>query len=144
MGVVAFDYGAWAARYPELAASVSQPQAQGYWNEAGLYLDNTASSLVTDDSVGGQRATLLNMVTAHIAQLNAYQNGQAASPLVGRISSATEGSVTVQASMDAQPGSAAWWQQTKYGAAYWAATSHYRTARYRPGPQRQFNSYRPW
>ena len=31
------------------------------------------------------------------------------------------------------PGSAQWWQQTKYGAAFWAATSQYRGMRYVPG-----------
>ena len=30
---------------------------------------------------------------------------------------------------------AEWFVQTKYGAAYWAATARYRTARYYPGPQ---------
>lgn len=138
MAAVAFDYGAWAARYPELAAWVSQPQALAYFNEAGLYCDNTDASPIADDSVGGQRSMLLNMVTAHIAKLNAPVNGQAASPLVGRITSATEGSVTVQADMGQQPGSAAWFQQTQYGAAFWEATRRYRSMRYVPGPARRF------
>lgn len=144
MGIVAFDYSAWATRYPELSASVSQPLAQQYFNEAQLYCDNTACSPIRDDSLGGQRSMLLNMVTAHIAALNAALNGQASSPLVGRISNAAEGSVSVQTQNDYPPGTVQWWQQTKYGASFWAATAQYRTMRYIPGPEYIPDPYRPW
>ena len=130
MGIVTFDYVAWSARYPEIAAYVPQATAQAYFNEAQFYCDNTPQSLITDDSVGGQRSMLLNMVTAHIATLNAPLNGQPSSPLVGRISNASEGSVSVQTQNDYPPGTPQWWQQTKYGAAFWAATAGYRTMRY--------------
>lgn len=128
-GVVSFDYPAWAARYPELSTSVAQPLAQLYFNEAGLYLNNTASSVVRDLSA---RAMLLNMLTAHIAKMNATINGQPPSPLVGRISAAGEGSVSVGTDYQV-PGTAAWFAQTPYGAAYWQATLPYRSARYVPG-----------
>lgn len=53
--------------------------------------------------------------------------------IVGRIASATEGSVSVAAEYDAPPNaSQAWLIQTKYGAEYWSATAKYRTARYVP------------
>ena len=133
MGVVAFDYPAWAARYPELSASVSQPLAQQYFNEAQLYCDNTPCSPIRDDSIGGQRALLLNMLTAHIAALNAALNGQPSSPLVGRIGRASEGSVSVQAQMDMPAGSPQWYVQTRYGAAFWQATAQYRSMHYVPG-----------
>jgi len=126
-GIVTFDYGAWSARYPELAASVNATLAGAYFAEAGLYCDNTDCSRIWDVNA---RALLLNMVVAHIAALNATINGQAASPLVGRISNATEGSVSVQTQMDYPPGSAQWFVQTRYGAAFWAATAQYRTMRY--------------
>lgn len=127
MPVVVFDYATWSARYPELAAALSPAVAQAYFDEASLYLDNTEASPVCDP---GQRATLLNMITAHIAAMNM----PGSSPLVGRITSATEGSVSVQAAYaDATPGSMAWYVQTKYGAAYWAATARYRTGFYTPG-----------
>ena len=77
------------------------------------------------------------MITAHIAQLNSGTAAQAASPLVGRITNATQGSVSVATSGDmGEPasGSAAWFQQTKYGAAYWQASMPYRKGgRYNPG-----------
>jgi hypothetical protein len=133
-GVVVFDYAAWALRYPELAASVPQPLAQQYFNEAQLYCDNTPCSPIRDWKPGGERAMLLNMVTAHIAALNAPIGGQGSSPLVGRINSATEGSVSVQSQLDMPPGTAQWFAQTKFGLAFWTATAQYRTMRYVPGP----------
>ena len=133
-GVVSFDYTAWAMRYPELSASVAQPLAQLYFNEATLYLNNTGASVVRDLCT---RATLLNMLTAHIAALNAPLNGQASSPLVGRIATASEGSVSVGTDLQV-PGSAAWAAQTKYGLAWWQATLPYRSARYIRGPRSSY------
>lgn len=140
-GVVVFSYANWAARYPEFS-SVSPATAQQYFNEAQLYCDNTPCSIVADSRPGGEREILLNMMTAHIAQLSQPVGGVAASgsstpaapsPLVGRISSATEGSVSVQTQMDLPPGSAQWFAQTQYGAAYWQATAKYRMMTYVPG-----------
>lgn len=138
-GVVTFDYAAWIVRYPEFAA-VSEPLAQAYFDEATLYLNNSPCSLAAYDPNATPpvttRATLLNMLTAHIAQLNKAVAGGAPSPLVGRIETATEGSVTVSVGKYADNVSvtAAWYLQTPYGAAYWAATARYRTARYVPAP----------
>ena len=123
--VVTFDYTGWTLRYPEFV-SVTQPLAQAYFNEACLYCDNTGAGPVNDAPT---LSMLLNMLTAHIAQLNAAIGGQAASPLVGRISEATEGSVHVSADLPAVPGSAAWFAQTKYGLAFWQATAQFRTFR---------------
>lgn len=138
-GVVTFDYSAWSAMYPVIAASVNQQSAQMYFNQAQLYCDNTVCSPVTDASVGGQREMFLYMLTAHIALLNAPINGQPPNPLVGRISNATEGSVSVQTQMDYPPGSPQWYMQTQPGASYWAASAGYRVMQYVPGPCRQFD-----
>lgn len=133
-GVVTFNVAAFRARYPEFA-SVSDPLLQAYFDEAAMaYLDNTDGSRVQQIE---QRSVLFNMLVAHTAALNAGVNGQPASPLVGRINSATEGSVTVQAAMDGVPGTAAWFMQTKYGAAYWQATAGYRTMLYVQGCSRR-------
>ena len=139
-GVVTFNYSAWALIYPELSASVLQTQAQEFFYEAALYLSNTPTSLVRDLN---QRAMLLNMLTSHIAAMRASINGQQPSPLVGRISSAGEGSVNVQTTADYPPGSAQWYNSTKYGAAFWQATVALRRMRYIPGP-RQPNWGHPW
>lgn len=133
MGSVVFDYAAWAARYPEFG-QIGSMAAQSYFDEATLYCDNTDTSPVADLA---QRALVLGMATAHIAALYGGVNGEAPSPLVGRISSASEGSVSV--SVDAGSGGSAtqaYWTQTRYGLAWWAATAQYRRGRYVPGPGR--------
>ena len=140
MGIVAFDYDAWVVRYPELAGSVSPQLAAAYFTEAELYCDNTPGSIVTDEN---RRSLFLNMLVSHIAQLNAPLNGQPSQTLVGRISSATQGSISVSIANDYPPGTVQWYQVTKYGAAYWAATAAYRTAKYVPGPVRNMDPFRP-
>ena len=101
-----------------------------FYAEAGLYLNNSGYGPVSD---AGVQALLMNMVTAHIAALYAGVNGQAASPLVGRVSNAGEGSVSVTTDMGPAVGTQAWFQQTQYGAAAWAAMAPYRRGQYVPG-----------
>jgi hypothetical protein len=125
-GVVTFDPVAFQGRYPEFS-TLAGTLLTAYFNEATLYLDNSASSRVTQVET---RQPLLWMLTAHIAALNGGVNGQAPTPLVGRVNSATEGSVSVQAEMPNASPSAAWFNQTKYGAAYWQATVRFRTMQY--------------
>lgn len=130
MGVVAFDLTKFRARYPEFA-TVADASIEGCFDEATIYLNNTERSIVRDV---GRRAVLLNMLTAHIVALNFGVNGQPASSLVGRIASASEGSVSVSIASSDVPGTAGWFAQTKYGYSYWQATSPYRTFRYVPRP----------
>lgn len=138
---VTFDYAGWVARYPEFSA-LTQGQAQGYFDEAGIYCANDTCNPAFPYGI---LPTLLNMLTAHIAWLNAPRDaqgnvvsvGQPASPLVGRVNSASEGSVSVSTDMgDANAGSPsqAWYMQTRYGAAYWAATAQFRNAQYLANP----------
>ena len=138
---VVFNYAAWAALYPELSASVNSAQATGYFNQAQLYCDNSACSVIDNSAPVYERTTLLNLVTAHIAQLFAALNGNASPTLVGRITSAAEGSVNVSVDMQYPPGSAQWFMQTKYGAMFWQGTVKYRSMRYAPGPQGRINPY---
>jgi hypothetical protein len=139
-GIVTFDYATWAARYPELALSIDTAQAQGYFDTACLYVDNTALSMVPV----GPRASILYLTTSHVAQLLASQNGQPASPLVGRISGAGQGSVNVTTELNT-PQSAAWFAQTRYGLLAWQALAPYRTALYIPGGRPVFpGSMSPW
>ncbi|NWC11932.1 DUF4054 domain-containing protein [Pseudomonas agarici] len=129
MGIVVFNVAGFRARYPEFS-SVSDELLQAYFDEATIYLNNTECSPARDLA---KRALLLNMLVAHIAAMNSGVNGAESSPLVGRINSATEGSVSVTTDMGAVSGSAAWFMQTKYGAAYWQATVNLRSFRYIPG-----------
>lgn len=129
MAVVVFDLAGFRVRYPEFA-TVADALLGAYFVEATAYLNNTDSSLVADLVL---RSMLLNMLTAHVAAMNSGVNGQTASGLVGRVTSASEGSVSV--SVDAGPvtGSSAWFMTTRYGAAFWQATARFRTMRYIPG-----------
>jgi hypothetical protein len=133
--VATFVYASWAARFPEFAATVSSSQAADlFTNEAGLYLDNTDSSPVPDIPT---RTRLLWLVTAHLAQLAYGSALKPLGPLVGRIDSATQGSVSVTAKYPDQAGLAAWFAQTPYGAEFWVATAYLRQFRYRaPAPRR--------
>lgn len=131
MTAVVFDSAAFKARYPEFAA-VGDPLLQACFGEAGLYLSNTDNSPVQNVT---RRAVLLNMLTAHIAALGGALSSDGQPRPVGRVSSATEGSVS--ASMEyLAPGSSAWFAQTQYGAAFWQATSSLRGFRYIPQPTR--------
>ena len=135
MGAIAtFDYAAWIARYPEFS-SVTEPLATAYFGEASLYLTNDGSGPVNDPI---RQSILMNMLTAHIAELNSGVGGQAPSGLAGPITSASQGSVSVSVTVGTQPMAAAWYMATKYGAQFWRATASYRTMRYRAGPQRKF------
>ncbi len=132
MGVqVSFNYPQWTARYPEFAY-LSALLAQEYFNEATMYHANDGSGPV---STAQQQTILLNMLTAHIAKMNApLATGAPAPDTVGRVSNASEGSVSVALDNPYPPGDPQWFQQTKYGSAYWAATRPFRTMRYRTTP----------
>lgn len=129
MTVVVFDYSVWSIIYPEVA--VSAPRAQHFFDFATGYLDNSDCSPVQDIH---RRTMLLGLLTAHIASLFGPTNGQAASPLVGRISAASEGSVSVSAELNV-PDTATFFAQTKYGLTYWQMMAGYRTMHYRTGPR---------
>lgn len=152
MPPVLFDAQAWQARYPALFATLGAEGAQACFDQASLFLANDDTSPVRSPT---RRAALLGLIAAHLGQLGLgggpdYSasgplalTGAAAPPmvatssetpaLVGRISSARMGSVAVEADMGPVTATQAWWAQTPYGAAYWAATAFLRTARYVPG-----------
>ena len=121
MSVVSFNSTAFLARYPEFT-SLGAPLLSQYFTEAGMYCRNDGCGPITDLAV---LSTLLNMLTAHIAALNGGVNGQQPSQYVGRVSSASEGSVSASLEMKSEIG-AAWYMQTKYGAAFWQASLPYR------------------
>ena len=130
---VTFNYAVWVARYP-IFSGVSQPLAQSFFDEACLYCVNRLGPVPTTTEL----SLLLNMLTAHVAWLAGQGTGNpsnGAGP-VGRLSDATEGSVSASFQNDYPPGTPQWYQQTQFGAAFWAATAKYRTFRYRSGIRR--------
>lgn len=141
MGVqVTFDYTVWSTRYSEFAANVTEAQAQLFFNEACLYHPNDGRGPINDPGV---QLMLLNMVTAHIAKLAVPGPGGFLNSPPGRISSTSGGGVSVSSESE-MPGTADWYKTTHYGRAYWGAMAPSRTARYVPGPQRQFDAFIPW
>lgn len=117
-----FNWTEWSVLYPELVAKgVTEPYATALFNgPAGLFLANNDASIICDVDL---RRTFLNMIVAHLAATQ----GPGSSGLVGRISAASEGSVSVSADYGTQAASAAYWLQSPYGAQYWQATAPYRT-----------------
>ena len=133
MPAVVFDPAAFKARSPEFAA-VADPTLAACFDEAGLYLSNGDNSRVQNLA---RRATLLNMLTAHVAYIGGLLSADGMPRPVGRVSQASEGSVSAAfEGVPPTPGSGAWFQQSQYGAAFWQATSSLRGMRYIPCPTR--------
>jgi hypothetical protein len=138
LGVVVFDPAAFIASYP-MFSTVATNTLTANFGVATLYLNNSCCSVVTDANV---RQSLLNLLTAHVTALFNGVGGAAPAGIVGRIAQATEGSVSVAAEYSSQVSqSQAWYLQTAWGAAYWAATVNYRGMRYVAAPRR---NYGPW
>ncbi len=157
-GPVVFDYQWFQRRYPTIAEWCDPDTAEEYFALATVFLDNrdaggatpawSANYLAIYDVFGypGSRAgqslvtdiptrqRLLGLLTAHIATLFAPLNGVPSPTFVNRISSASEGSVSVSYDIPTVAG-AEWFTLTKYGWMYWQATAVYRTFRYIPGRQ---------
>jgi len=144
MSAVTYNFDDWIALFPEFSGC-SPAQGQGYFNRASAVFMNDVSNPVYGAQGASGFQTILYLLVSHIAWLNAPRDasgnpsasGAPASPIVGRINSANQGSVSVQADMgDANSGSPsqAWYMQTKYGAEFWAATAPQRTANYLANP----------
>lgn len=133
MAVATFDAAAFKARYPEFAPT-SNASLSYCFDDAGMYLNNTDSSIVQDIP---KRTRLLWMLTAHIAVLGGMLSTDGKPLPVGRVSQASEGSVSASFEYTAAtPGSGAWFTQTAYGAMFWQATTSLRGARYIAQPTR--------
>ena len=131
MTVVVFNPTAFKSRYPEFAA-VADATLSACFVEAGIYLSNKDNSPVQDVT---RRALMLNMLTAHIAYIGGMLSADGMPRPVGRVSQATEGSVSASfEGVPPTPGTGAWFQQSQYGAAFWQATSCLRGFRYRSRP----------
>ena len=137
MASVTFNYQTWVARFPELADAVAEPLALAYFAEVPAFVRND-TCLTGGDA--GLLLAVMNLLVAHLAALYAPVNGQPASPLVGRISSATQGSVSVSTTMDL-PQAAQWFAQSRYGAQAWQMLKPAMSMHYLPGRTRNMN---PW
>lgn len=151
---VVFDFPTWVALFPEFGALNATLGGAYFTRATGSIIANATTNPAFND---GNLSYLIYLATSHVAWLscpkdpsgNPSATGQPASPLVGRINSASEGSVSVQTEWPANDPVAQekYLTQTKYGAELWNALAQYRTAQYaaRPtfvAPFRRF--FRTW
>jgi uncharacterized protein DUF4054 len=130
--VVVFNYPAWLVAYPAFG-NVPIGQAQEFFNRACTLCDNTATSPIPNSAPTFLRTLMLNAATAHFAYLFTPDAAGNVRP-VGRMSAAAEGSVSLSLDyVTPQTATAAFWNQTQYGAYFWAASLPYRSFRYIPG-----------
>ena len=141
MGVIVqFDWNQFILAFPQFETTLNPQQAAlVVLPYAQQYCRNDGGGPVTDP---GLQSALLNLMVAHVAQLLFGSSTQPVSPLVGRISSATEGSVSVDAEMPTTPQSA-WYMQTVYGSMFYQLSLPFRTFRIipHPWPQPQIGGY---
>lgn len=118
----------WKTWFPEFAA-VPDASATGYFNRGTLLCANKIGPVPDTTTL----TAYLYLLTAHICALSNPITSRGANPSSppGALSSATEGSVSATFTNNYPPGSAQYYQQTKYGSEYWAATALYRTFQYR-------------
>lgn len=129
-GIAQLDPNEWLKLYP-MYDNLTIEQVDDLLIAATDFLENTVCSVVQDVE---KRKRLIYLVAAHLAYLF-YQdkNGNGgAGGLVGRLSSATEGSVSVGSTMSNVPFSAEFFLQSPFGFAFWQRTLVYRMGLYTP------------
>lgn len=132
MAAVTFDVALFKGRYPEFAA-VPSVTLNAFFTEACIYLANADKPVKNE----ARRLLLLNMLTAHVAYMGGALSADGMPRPVGRMSQASEGSVSASfEDVPATPGSGAWFKQSQYGAAFWQATTGIRSMTYVPCPTR--------
>lgn len=120
------------AKYPAFD-TLSDAQLEEAFSLATIYLRNDGTGPVRTVLL---QTSLLYMLTAHLAQVMYGIDGESPSGVVGRVNSASEGSVSIGAEWPTTANNA-WFLQTPFGANFWQATAGYRMGgRYLPGPTR--------
>jgi hypothetical protein len=125
-GVVLFEPAVFKAAYPEFA-TITDPVLSANFDLATLVLANSCRGAVQN---AAKREQLLNLLVAHITQLRNGINGQPASGVVGQVTGATQGTVSVEAFAIPATLNQAWFSQTAWGLLFWTATASFRTMRY--------------
>jgi hypothetical protein len=128
MSIVVFDPAAFAIAYPEFATVAQARTTMLFDMAAATLLDNTDNSPVMDI---GLRTQLFYLLVAHLLLLLGSAPTAPDNTPPGRLSSATEGTITTSFEYLLPPGSAMapWFVQTKYGAMFWTMTAQFRSAR---------------
>lgn len=148
--IITFNYANWVASFPEMAGC-SPAQGQTFFDRADSFFANDACNPAI--TLGEVRFTrLMYLMTSHLAWLyaprdasgNPAQAGTPSSPLVGRLNSASEGSVSVGTEWKGTEAGEEFFIQTKYGAEFWQAMAAFRTFRYAAQPTVVAGPVFPW
>lgn len=113
-----FDIPTFRLLYPAFADATAFPDnyLQAQWDAGGVYLGTYDTCLVS----GARRTLMLNLMAAHLTQLNVIIAAGGSTPSVGVLTSATVDKVTVT---NAPPPIKNGWQQwlasTPYGLQLW-------------------------
>lgn len=127
MASVTFDPAAFKVLFPQFA-NAANVQLDFCFAQACMILSNADNSPVQDTT---KRGVLLNLLTAHIATLAGLANVDPGPSPVGRVASASEGSVSASFDFNVPPNPGqAYFAQTQYGASFWQMTISLRSMRY--------------
>lgn len=130
MSIVELNKPKFRAMFPEFS-NIADDLLPFLFDQATDYLDNTEMSLVANSD---KRERLLYLLMAHLAYMRYGDNEEkGGSGMVGRVSSASEGSVSVSSELGQVEFRNAWYTLSPYGMDYWQATKVYRMATYYPG-----------
>ena len=130
MAIVVLDIPKFRAMFPEFS-NVADSILPFLFDQSTDYLNNSDYALV-EDAV--KRERLLYLLMAHIAYVRyGDASGNGGTGMVGRLSSASEGSVSVSSDAGQIEFRYMWYTQSPYGMDFWQATKVYRMANYYPG-----------
>lgn len=122
-GVVVFDPAEFRDLYPSVKGT--DAQLEMHFKFAVWLLGNNECSLVKDLDM---RKHFLYLLVAHMATLD--QRTEEGNSVVGRVSSATEGTVSIGLDYGEMNDNARWYLQTPYGAKYWQMMKQFRSMLY--------------
>lgn len=138
-----FSYLDFINIYPEFSSTVAETafDYRVYTVADGVFANNVTNPA----SAAGTKSftAMFALMCAHISQLSFGSESTPANRLVGRVYSASEGSVSLDIEMPAGNKSSdlrTWLYQTQYGATFWNMTSKYRLGFYGNQPGRRFST----
>jgi hypothetical protein len=134
MPAVAWNQAAFETAFPSFAPA-SSPAYPQLWVEAGFIVNNSGSGLISDVT---ELTLCLNLLTAHLATLQLGPDGGNSgepSGIVGRVTNAQQGTVSVAASMgNTVKYDDAFFLQTQYGARFLQVIARFRGFRVYASP----------
>ena len=120
MAVVIFNSARFKKAYPQFAAVSDEVMEQAF-DVAALFVDNSERASIPYNPATGARAReiLLSLLVCHLLTLAGR------GPMVGNMTTASEGSVSAGFALPALSASAAWFAQTPCGLTFWQVWQKY-------------------